>query len=207
MAFKETTNSTYKKIKETGILDAKQLEYLSYLYDHGPATNNELVSIIENLRPELTRKDLEVFDRHPAELKKLKVVQVKEKRKCKVKGTVAQVLEVTNHLPVKPVKLNPHAKNILDSSMNSALLAVEVYNKPRATFRSEAYISLMIIAWTKAFHAYFRNTIGDKYYRQGDDGKYVLAEGGEKQTWNLKECMNKYPKLKIDITITIINDS
>ena len=55
-------------------------------------------------------------------------------------------------------------KSLLESSINAALLAVEVYNKPRTTFRSEAYITLIIIAWTKLFHAYFHSTIGDKYY-------------------------------------------
>lgn len=37
-------------------------------------------------------------------------------------------------------------KSILEGSIDSALLAVEVYNKPRTTFRSQAYIVLMIIA-------------------------------------------------------------
>ena len=37
------------------------------------------------------------------------------------------------------------AKTILESAIDSALLAVEVYNKPRTTLRSEAYIALMNI--------------------------------------------------------------
>lgn len=55
-------------------------------------------------------------------------------------------------------------KSILESSIDSALLAVEIYNKPRAPFRVENYISLMVMAWNRLFHAYFNNTIGDKYY-------------------------------------------
>jgi len=35
-------------------------------------------------------------------------------------------------------------KSLLESSIDSALLAVEIYNKPRTSFRSEAYISLMV---------------------------------------------------------------
>ncbi|OLF34388.1 hypothetical protein BTW00_13670 [Psychrobacter sp. C 20.9] len=55
-------------------------------------------------------------------------------------------------------------KSILDVSIDSALLGVEIYNKPRTTFRSEGFITMMIMAWTRLFHAYFNSTIGDKYY-------------------------------------------
>lgn len=56
------------------------------------------------------------------------------------------------------------AKTILDNSMDSALLAVETYNKPNAKFRLENYIILMIVAWTKLFHAYFQTIIGERYF-------------------------------------------
>jgi hypothetical protein len=36
-------------------------------------------------------------------------------------------------------------KNILMGSIDSALLAVEINNKPRTTFRTEGFISMMII--------------------------------------------------------------
>ena len=45
------------------------------------------------------------------------------------------------------------AKTILENSVNSALTAVEVYNRPKTNFRVENYIILMVIAWTKLFHA------------------------------------------------------
>lgn len=56
------------------------------------------------------------------------------------------------------------AKTILESSINSAFTAVETYNRPRTSFRIENYIILMIIAWTKLFHAYFQATIGERYF-------------------------------------------
>lgn len=85
-------------------------------------------------------------------------------------------------------------KNTLEGSLNAALLAVEVYNKPRAAFRSEAYIALMIIAWTRLFHAYFNHTIGNKYYYKKDNGRYVKVDG-ERKSWSLKTCISKYGKL------------
>lgn len=85
-------------------------------------------------------------------------------------------------------------KNILESSIESALLAVEIYNKPRTSFRVENYIMLMILAWTKLLHAHFNNTIGDKYYIKDKSGKYVKIDG-EKKTWEISRCIKKYEKL------------
>ena len=81
-------------------------------------------------------------------------------------------------------------KNTLEGSIDAALLAVEVYNKPRTTFRSQAYIVLMVIAWTRLFHAYFNKTIGDRYYYK-KNGRYQLMNG-ERKAWELKKCINKY---------------
>lgn len=81
-------------------------------------------------------------------------------------------------------------KNILEGSIDAALLAVEVYNKPRTTFRSQAYIVLMIIAWTRLFHAYFNKTIGNRYYYK-KKGRYQLIDG-ERKAWELKTCIDKY---------------
>ncbi len=85
-------------------------------------------------------------------------------------------------------------KNILESSRDSALLAVEIYNKPRTPFRSENYITLMVMAWTKLFHAYFYNSVGDKYYYKHKNGRYQKIDG-EKKTWELKTCMKNYKEL------------
>ena len=84
-------------------------------------------------------------------------------------------------------------KNLLEGSIDAALLAVEVYNKPRTTFRSQAYIVLMIIAWTRLFHAYFNKTIGSRYYHK-KSGRYEYLNG-ERKAWDLKTCMNKYEGL------------
>lgn len=84
-------------------------------------------------------------------------------------------------------------KSILESSIDSALLAVEIYNKPRTSFRSEAYISLMIISWTRLFHAHFNHTIGNRYfYKKG--GRYEKIDG-ERKAWELSICIRKYAKL------------
>jgi hypothetical protein len=88
------------------------------------------------------------------------------------------------------------AKNILDASIDSALLAVEIYNKPRAPFRVQNYVSLMVMSWTRLFHTYFHATIGDKYYYKDkrNNRKYVKVNG-EKKAWELTECIKQYKKL------------
>ncbi|WP_326910640.1 DUF3644 domain-containing protein [Sedimentibacter sp. MB31-C6] len=85
-------------------------------------------------------------------------------------------------------------KTILESSIDSALLAVEIYNKPRTTFRVENYISLMIMAWTRLFHAHFNNTIGSKYFYKDKRGNYIRING-ERKAWDLFECIKKYGNL------------
>lgn len=85
------------------------------------------------------------------------------------------------------------AKMILESSINSALTAVETYNRPRTKFRMENYIILMIIAWTKLFHAYFQATIGERYFYKEKNGRYKIIDG-EKKAWELKECIKHYQK-------------
>ena len=86
-------------------------------------------------------------------------------------------------------------KNILEGSIDAALLAVEVYNKPRTTFRSQAYILLMIIAWTRLFHAYFNETIGNEYYYKEKNGRYKIIDG-ERKAWELKSCIKEYGNLR-----------
>ncbi|MGM0601516.1 MAG: DUF3644 domain-containing protein [Candidatus Rifleibacteriota bacterium] len=86
-------------------------------------------------------------------------------------------------------------KTLLQSSIDSALLAVEVYNKPRTSFRSEAFITLMIIAWTRLFHAHFNATIGDKYYYKKKNSNRYIIKDGERRAWELKTCIRKYGKL------------
>lgn len=88
-------------------------------------------------------------------------------------------------------------RTILESSIDSALLAVEVYNKPRTSFRSEAFITLMIIAWTRLFHAHFNATIGDRYYYKRN-GRFELVDG-EKKSWDLATCIKRYGDLSASV--------
>lgn len=85
------------------------------------------------------------------------------------------------------------AKTILENSLNSALTAVETYNRPKTKFRIENYIILMVIAWTKLFHTYFQATIGERYFYKDKRGRYEKIDG-EKKAWELSECIKQFQK-------------
>ena len=85
------------------------------------------------------------------------------------------------------------AKTILDNSINSALTAVETYNRPKTKFRIENYIILMVIAWTKLFHAYFQATMGERYFYKKKNGRYEIIDG-EKKACELSECIKQFQK-------------
>lgn len=46
-------------------------------------------------------------------------------------------------------------KSCLNKALDSALLAIETYNKPAVKFKSGGYIVLMCIAWTSLLHGIF----------------------------------------------------
>ena len=85
-----------------------------------------------------------------------------------------------------PIKV----KTCLNKALDSALLAVETYNKPAVKFKSGGYIVLMCIAWTALLHAlFFRKKIKPMYKEK--NGRFKKIDG-EVQFWELKTCVSKY---------------
>lgn len=84
-------------------------------------------------------------------------------------------------------------KTLVQKARESALLAVETYNRPTATFRSGAYVVLMNIAWTALFQAIFFRRKIKPFYRKKNSTRYELIDG-EPRRWELKECLTNYYK-------------
>jgi len=82
-------------------------------------------------------------------------------------------------------------RQLLDKSREAAMLAVDVYNKPATSFKSGAYIVLMVIAWTSLLHAIFERRKTPFYYRKKNSKRYEKV-GGDKKAWELKECVATY---------------
>ncbi|WP_151707176.1 DUF3644 domain-containing protein [Acinetobacter sp. TUM15064] len=101
-----------------------------------------------------------------------------------------------------PLLRKGKTKSLLESSIDCALLAVEIYNKPRAPFRVETFITHMVMAWTRLFQAHFNHTIGDTYFHKEKNGRYQLIDG-DKKAWELKTCIKEYAKLSEAVKINL----
>lgn len=84
-------------------------------------------------------------------------------------------------------------KALVEKARETALLAVETYNRPTASFRSGAYVVLMIIAWTSLFHAMFLRKRITPYYQKLGSRRYDRIDG-EPRRWELKECLKQHYK-------------
>lgn len=83
-------------------------------------------------------------------------------------------------------------EELLKKSREAALAAVQIFNNPNVTFKSETYVVLMIIAWTYLLHAYFRGKKVDyRYFTQGEKRKhYDRTKNGAFKHWELEKCLN-----------------
>lgn len=86
---------------------------------------------------------------------------------------------------------------LLTKSREAALNAVQTFNNPLSTFKTETFIVLMVIAWTYLLHAHYRRSGVD--YRYFDKGpkrrKFHRTKSGEFKYWELERCLNEdaYP--------------
>ena len=88
-----------------------------------------------------------------------------------------------------PRGLPKNVKISLEKARESALLAVEIYNKPAVKFKSGGYISLMIIAWTSLFHSIFFKKGIKPFYKTG---RFFDKRDNDYCYWELKKCLDQY---------------
>lgn len=81
---------------------------------------------------------------------------------------------------------------LVKKSRESALAAVQIFNNPSMCFKSEAYIVLMIIAWTYLLHAYYRSkSIEYRYFKYvNSKRKFDRTAKGAYKFWELERCLN-----------------
>jgi len=84
-----------------------------------------------------------------------------------------------------------HKLGLIRSSREAALAAIQIYNNPLITFKTENYIILMNVAWTYLLHAYYRqNKIEYRYFeRRKLRKKYIRMEDGQYKYWELSKCL------------------
>jgi len=82
-------------------------------------------------------------------------------------------------------------KKLIGKSREAALSAVQIYNNPLTTFKTESFIVLFNLAWTYLLHAYYRGKkIDYKYYEIKNVRKrYVRNSDGTIKYWDLMQCI------------------
>ena len=98
---------------------------------------------------------------------------------------MSQVQDVSRE-PSRPC-LPESVERLVLKARQSAILALDVYNRPATEFRTEGYIVLMVMAWTAALHAIFERDSVDYTHRQ-ENGDAVVIDGDEK-AWALSDCL------------------
>ena len=84
-----------------------------------------------------------------------------------------------------------NVRDCLKKSRESALQAVEIYNKPGTPFRTGGYVVLMVIAWQSLFHAIFFKRQIKPYYRKKNSQRFVRIDD-DFSWWELAECTRQY---------------
>lgn len=84
-------------------------------------------------------------------------------------------------------------QELVKKSREAALAAVQIFNNPNITFKSESYIVLMNIAWTYLLHAYYREkNIEYRYFKmQGSRRAFDKTKNGADKYWELERCLNE----------------
>jgi hypothetical protein len=83
-------------------------------------------------------------------------------------------------------------EELLKKSREAALAAVQIFNNPSVTFKSETYAVLMVIAWTYLLHAFYREKgVNYRYFNQGPKRKnFHRTANGAFKHWELERCLN-----------------
>jgi hypothetical protein len=81
---------------------------------------------------------------------------------------------------------------LLTKSRETALAAVQIFNSPLITFKSEIFIVLMNIAWTYLLHAYYRkHRVEYRYYQRHAKRRiFDKTKSGAHKHWELERCLN-----------------
>jgi len=82
---------------------------------------------------------------------------------------------------------------LLAKSREAALNAVQSFNNPLTTFKTETFIVLMVIAWMYLLHAYYKKKHVDyRYYQKKPKRRrFDRTKSGAYKYWELERCLNE----------------
>jgi hypothetical protein len=92
-------------------------------------------------------------------------------------------------------RIHSVSDELIHKSREAALAAVQVFNNPQITFKSEMFIVLMNIGWTYLLHAYFRKLgVEYRYFElRGKKRRFLRTAKGAYKYWELERCLNESP--------------
>lgn len=81
---------------------------------------------------------------------------------------------------------------LLTKSREAALAAVQIFNSPLITFKSEIFIVLMNIAWTYLLHAHYRKMRVEyrHFTKTAKRRVFDKTKAGAQKYWELERCLN-----------------
>jgi Protein of unknown function (DUF3644) len=90
-------------------------------------------------------------------------------------------------------KIHSEKRDLILKAREAMLSAVQIYNNPLTSFKTEAFIVLSIIAWTYLLHAYYRSAkVEYRYFIQKGKRKiFARNPDGSVRYWGLHECTSK----------------
>lgn len=87
------------------------------------------------------------------------------------------------------------SNELIHKSREAALAAVQIFNNPQISFKSEMFIVLMNVAWTYMLHAYYRkHGVEYRYFEQkGRNRRFDRTAKGAYKYWELERCLDEKP--------------
>ena len=83
---------------------------------------------------------------------------------------------------------------LIHKSREAALAAVQIFNNPLITFKSEMFIVNTHISWTYLLHAYYREKkIEYRYIKEvypSGRRRFDITKSGAHKYWGLEDCLN-----------------
>lgn len=88
-------------------------------------------------------------------------------------------------------RVHSEKRDLILKAREAMLSAVQIYNNPLLTFKTESFIVLSVIAWTYLMHAYFRGQHVEYRYStgKGKAKRFVRNPDGSVRYWDLTACL------------------
>jgi hypothetical protein len=90
-------------------------------------------------------------------------------------------------------KIYSEKRDLIHKAREAMLSAVQIYNNPLISFKTESFIVLSLIAWTYLLHAHYRSeSVEYRYFtKAGKRKKFIRNPDGSIRYWDLRECISK----------------